>query len=402
MVGQLPYENKIDLLEAENDLFIAYDQVDETENEVARTRDQIRRAKRAEGLASDEVGQAKDPASRKWPSSRWRRSGPHRVPPCPADPERANREVEEVARQCAIARYQLARLLAVRKAKIKGSEGYKPEDFERQVKTCDAEVADPGRRPKAGRGEGDPDPDRVGEAQGGARQAHLRRSGQSLRGASSDAGLALVALLLLAADPRGAQLRKAIPDESARVEAAPDDADALQRLGVAFLSLGEPEKAVAPLRELVRRDTPTPAAPLPSAAALRRGTEARAVLVAAIAAFPGDASLHAERALMARRFEETEWPSPSTRGRWSSSRRMPRCASTWPRPSTTPDALATTPSRATARRWRWTPTLGAAQVNLGKALAEKGLSAEAKDTLLAAARTGVARTRRCTTTSASS
>ena len=64
MVRQLPYENKIDLLEAENDLFIAYDKVDETENEVTRTRDQIRRAKRAEGIASDEVGQAKDPATR--------------------------------------------------------------------------------------------------------------------------------------------------------------------------------------------------------------------------------------------------------------------------------------------------------------------------------------------------
>ena len=31
MVRQLPYESKIDLLEAENDLFIAYDKVDEAE-----------------------------------------------------------------------------------------------------------------------------------------------------------------------------------------------------------------------------------------------------------------------------------------------------------------------------------------------------------------------------------
>jgi len=143
LVRQLPYENKIDLLEAENDLFIAYDKVDETENEVARTRDQIRRAKRAEGIASDEVGQSKDPATRE-------------IAQLTVDEVRARieylrarqtlnvqaREVEELARQCAVARYQLARLLAVRKAKIKGSEGYKPEDFERQAKSCEAEVAD--------------------------------------------------------------------------------------------------------------------------------------------------------------------------------------------------------------------------------------------------------------------
>ena len=65
----------------------------------------------------------------------------------------------------------------------------------------------------------------------------------------------LLALALLAADPdpEQAALRKAVAAETARVEAAPDDADALLRLGVAFLSLGEPDKAVGPLRELVRR-----------------------------------------------------------------------------------------------------------------------------------------------------
>jgi hypothetical protein len=143
LVRALPYENKIDLLEAENDLFIAYDRVDETENEVARTRDQIRRAKHAEGIASDEVGQAKDPATKE-------------IAQLTVEEVRARidylrarqtlnvqlREVEEVARQCAVARYQLARLLAVRKAKVKGSESYKPEEFEKQAKNCDAEVAD--------------------------------------------------------------------------------------------------------------------------------------------------------------------------------------------------------------------------------------------------------------------
>src|SRR5208282_6510720 len=120
----------------------------------------------------------------------------------------------------------------------------------------------------------------------------------------------LLALSLLAADPdpEQAELRKAIQEESARVEVAPDDAEALQRLGLAFLALGEPEKAVGPFRELVRRrDGPTARLLLSRALRLSgEGTEARAVLVAAIAAFPGDASLHAERGLMARRFDETD------------------------------------------------------------------------------------------------
>ncbi len=68
MVNKLTYENKIDLVEAENDLFVAYDKVDEAENEILRTRDQIRRAKKSESLASDEIGQAKDQPTKDWPS----------------------------------------------------------------------------------------------------------------------------------------------------------------------------------------------------------------------------------------------------------------------------------------------------------------------------------------------
>ena len=51
MVSKLTYEDKVDLVEAENDLFVAYDRVDDAENEILRTRDQIRRAKKSESLA---------------------------------------------------------------------------------------------------------------------------------------------------------------------------------------------------------------------------------------------------------------------------------------------------------------------------------------------------------------
>jgi len=123
MVNKLTYENKIDLVEAENDLFVAYDRVDEAENEILRTRDQIRRAKKSESLANDEIGLARD---------------------------QVGKDVAVLARDEAQARVQYlrakqdlnARLTAVRKVKVPGSERYEPKDFELQVKQCEAELAE--------------------------------------------------------------------------------------------------------------------------------------------------------------------------------------------------------------------------------------------------------------------
>jgi hypothetical protein len=158
LVGKLSYENKIDLVEAENDLFVAYDKVDESENEVLRTRDLIRRAKKSEGLASDEIGQARDPTSKEV-AQLARDEAQARVDYLRArqDLNVRNKELEEQNRQCAVARYQLARLTAVRKVKVPGSERYDPKEFERQVKLCEAELADRKKRSK-------PDQDRVEKA----------------------------------------------------------------------------------------------------------------------------------------------------------------------------------------------------------------------------------------------
>ena len=143
LVNKLTYENKIDLVEAENDLFVAYDRVDEAENEMLRTRDQIRRAKRSEGAAGDEIGEARDPASKEV-ALLARDEAQARVVYLRArqDVNVRNRELEELNRQCAVARYQLARLNAVRKVKVQGSERYDPKDFERQVKVCETDSAE--------------------------------------------------------------------------------------------------------------------------------------------------------------------------------------------------------------------------------------------------------------------
>ena len=143
MVNKLTYENKIDLVEAENDLFVAYDRVDEAENEIFRTRDQIRRAKKSESLASDEIGQAKDQAT-KDVALLARDEAQARVDYLRAkqDLNTRNRTLDELNRTCAVARYQLARLNAVRKVKVPGSERYDPKDFERQVAACEAELGE--------------------------------------------------------------------------------------------------------------------------------------------------------------------------------------------------------------------------------------------------------------------
>jgi phage gp36-like protein len=143
MVNTLTYENKVDLVEAENDLFVAYDKVDEAENEISRTRDQIRRAKKSESLANDEIGQAKDQPSKEV-ALLAREEAQARVDYLRArqDLNVRNRSLDELNRTCAIARYQLARLQAVRKVKVPGSEKYDPKDFERQVASCQAELAE--------------------------------------------------------------------------------------------------------------------------------------------------------------------------------------------------------------------------------------------------------------------
>jgi len=142
VLEKLPYEAKIELLEAENDLALAVDRLDEAHNEVNRARDQIRRAKDRRSAASDEVGAARDPLSREVAELAvveaerrvdWLRAH-----------QRVNGKEEDLADQnltCAKGRYEQARLTAARKAKLEGSERLDPADFEQQVKDCEARYA---------------------------------------------------------------------------------------------------------------------------------------------------------------------------------------------------------------------------------------------------------------------
>jgi chromosome segregation ATPase len=143
VLEQLPYEAKIELLEAENDLALAVDQLDEVRAEVARARDQIRRGKDRYSAARDEVSAASDQASKDVAQLavveadkrvEWLRAK-----------QKVNVRDEELAEKnlvCAEARYELARLAAARKAKLEGSEKLEPATFEQQLKDCEASYAE--------------------------------------------------------------------------------------------------------------------------------------------------------------------------------------------------------------------------------------------------------------------
>lgn len=142
MLKKLPYESRIDLLEAENNLAVAIDKVDEAENEISRSRDGIRRAKDRRGAAEDEVGKATDDVSKDVAKLAVDEADA-RVDYLKAR-QKVNvkmLDVEKLALRCAFAEFEVARLGAARKAKVEGSEKLAPEDFDNQVKECKAEVA---------------------------------------------------------------------------------------------------------------------------------------------------------------------------------------------------------------------------------------------------------------------
>lgn len=141
LVTKLPYETRIELLEAENELAVAIDKRDEAHNEIARARDALRRAKDRLSAADDEVDEAEDAVSREVAELALQEASA-RVEWLRARQavNVARLEIEELALRCAFARYELARLEAARKAKVEGSESLSVEEFGGQVKACDEEV----------------------------------------------------------------------------------------------------------------------------------------------------------------------------------------------------------------------------------------------------------------------
>jgi hypothetical protein len=143
-VARLPLESKLDLIEAENDLFIAIDSVDEATNRLGETRDDYhnadnRIAEAKEALKNAE--QANDPKlieigklsvqeskDRKDFLDSW------------VDVMSAMLDVERVKLELARARYEKNRAQAVKKANVEGAQKITVADFDKQVAGLEADV----------------------------------------------------------------------------------------------------------------------------------------------------------------------------------------------------------------------------------------------------------------------
>jgi hypothetical protein len=142
IIDKLPYEARIELLEAENDLALAVDRLDEAQNEVLRTRELIHRAKDRLKAANGEVSNAADALSREVAELAVV-EGDARVEYLKAK-QRLNVKEDDLAKsflKCGYKRFEQSRLMAARKAKLEGSESLDPADFEADVKKCDEEYA---------------------------------------------------------------------------------------------------------------------------------------------------------------------------------------------------------------------------------------------------------------------
>lgn len=143
-VGRLPLEAKLDLIEAENDLFIAIDAVDEAANKVLETREDYKNADNRIGEAKEALKNAelaKDPKlieigrlsvqeskDRQQFLSAWE------------DVMWAMLDVEKAKLDLAKGRYEKTRAQSVKKANVEGAQKIKVEDFDRQVQKLEAAV----------------------------------------------------------------------------------------------------------------------------------------------------------------------------------------------------------------------------------------------------------------------
>jgi tetratricopeptide (TPR) repeat protein len=182
------------------------------------------------------------------------------------------------------------------------------------------------------------------------------------------------------ADPEA--LKRTIAVEAANVERSPDDTDALYRLGLAYLSLNDPKKAITPLEALVKKDPESVDAKLLLARAYRQTNDldkARSLLDTAITSMPDSSSLLSERAQLARQTDDVDLAAKHYR---RAIELVPNDAQLYFNLGEVLQKTKLDESIAAYRKAiELAPDLTVAKVNLGKALAEKGLYQEAKDLL---------------------
>lgn len=196
--------------------------------------------------------------------------------------------------------------------------------------------------------------------------------------------IALLFSMLALTPEEQAQLSRTVAVESANLQQSPDNTEALYRLGLAYLALGDAKKAVKPLQTLVAKDAESLDGKLMLARAYRLSGEpqkAKELLDKAIISLPDEPALKAERGLLARSMGETD----------AAIEYYGKAVELSPKDAELHfnygEALQAKPSRRDEAIAQYKlaldlkPTLTSATVNLAKAYAEKGRYNEAKELL---------------------
>jgi hypothetical protein len=142
VVARLPLESKIELLEAENDLYIAIDRHDEAVDRALHTRDELHRARDRISEAKDarnRAEQTKDPrqvevaslaVEEAYQKRDWLEDW--------VDVQWALASAEDARLDAAKGRFERAKASMCKKANIKGSEKLDMPGFEAQVKSLES------------------------------------------------------------------------------------------------------------------------------------------------------------------------------------------------------------------------------------------------------------------------
>jgi len=205
--------------------------------------------------------------------------------------------------------------------------------------------------------------------------------------------LAPALTLVLAAGPAApapdeAALKRTVEVEQGAVERAPDDTEALYRLGLALLALGDGKRAIKPLEELVKQDPESIDGKLllsRAYVATQQPDKAKTLLDTAIESTPDDSGLQAARAELARDTDDLEGAVAHYRKAVDLADNDPTLV------FNLAEALQAQKSQKALeeavalykKALEMKPDFTAAKVNLGKAKAEQGLFGEAKDILSA-------------------
>jgi hypothetical protein len=143
---QLPLESRLDLLDAENDLFAAVDRRDDAEQGVEDARIAVRRANARIGEEEHDLDKAEDTHDKQGVvvgKLAVEESKVHRdYLETQVDVARAHFRVEEARLLVAEARFERAKADVAKKAKTPGSADLKLKEFDDQVTRLEAHVKD--------------------------------------------------------------------------------------------------------------------------------------------------------------------------------------------------------------------------------------------------------------------